>query len=84
MTQPAPLAVVSAFLKAETALPDRHHGPKGRTSRLLSDLRSAGVVAPADAVLLAGVEWAFTGALLGIMSPDQGAAWLVADWLALP
>lgn len=81
MTAPAPLAVVSAFLEAEAALPDRHHGPKGRTSRFLSALRESGC--PVTHATLGGIDWALQGTRLGIMTTDQAAAWLIATWLGV-
>ena len=79
---PAPLAVVSAFLEAEAALPSRSHGPKGRNAHLVCDVRTW-LPALSREAILDGVEWALAGSRLGIVTTDQAAAWLVASWFAV-
>lgn len=79
MTAPSALAVTRAFLASEAALPDRHHGPKGRTRRFLADLGGCDV--PVTHATLGDLDWALAGVARGLLDTDQAAAVLVSRWL---
>lgn len=69
---------VKDFLDAELALPDRHHGPKGRSQKMINKVQA---LADVDARTIGlHVEWALEGCSLGLLTPWAAAHMLAKSW----